>query len=155
MGIPVDTDGITWKVVASGLCVIVTGLFSWFGLGFREEQKTQNSRIDAAHARLDATVTKEDFREALATFRVERDAQHKDNKDERVRLHEETLRNFKELSQKIDTQAVQDQRILQLERELASTTKYADELKHLHIDPYERAVATLDQRVKFLETNTT
>jgi hypothetical protein len=153
MALPVDADGPTWKLIALGAWVVVTALFSWAAQSLRNEQKEQRANIVAAHKRLDDTVTKDDFKDALGIFRSERDAQHKDNRDERVRLHEETLANFKELSNKLDTQAVQDQRILQLERDLAILSKYSEDVKHLSVDPYVRETAVLKSRVDAIEAS--
>jgi len=153
MPVPVEPDGPGWRIIAIGAWALVTTLFGIIANRLRTDLKEQGARIDLAYTRLESTVNKEDFRDALATFRAERDAQHKDNRDERIRLHEETLANFEKLSQKLDSQAVQDQRILQLERDLAAVCKYAEDLKHMNVDPYVRATAVLESRVKALEND--
>lgn len=134
----------SWKIVEV-LIGLVTLLLS--GIGGR-----LYARVDAAHARLDNTVSRKDFKDELATFRDERDAQHRDGKEERQRNHQEGLTHFRELSIKLDTQAVQDQRLSQIERDLATISKYAGELKHVHIDPYAQLIGRLEERIKMLES---
>lgn len=102
--------------------------------------------------KVDNSVSKVEFKEALTELRSERDMQHTESRDERLRLHRENLDQFRDLASKLDTQAVQDQRILQCERDLLSLTKYTEDVKHLSVDPYVRATDVLKSKVDALES---
>lgn len=125
-----------WKL-AQVLMAILIGVLGWVGVRL--------------HSRVDAAVSKDDFRDALLALRNERDMQHREQREERLRLHHENITNFDKLAQKLDLQAVHEQRIAQCERAIAATTKYAEELKHVYVDPYLIEAAKLKQRVDIME----
>jgi hypothetical protein len=125
-----------WKI-AQILVAALVGVMLW---NFRRLQ-----------AKADDAVSKDDFKDALSILRGERDAQYKESRDERLRLHQENVANFRELAQKLDMQLVHEQRISQCERGVTEVTKYAEGLKHRYIDPYLIEAAKIKQRLDTME----
>jgi len=129
-----------WKL-AQILMGILLGLLGWMGVRL--------------HSRVDTSVSKDDFRDALVQLREERDSLHQESREERLRLHKENTENFRDLARKLDMQLVHEQRIAQCERDINSVTKYAEELKHVYVDPYLIESAKLKQRVDMMESRRT
>lgn len=129
-----------WKIAQIVMGLLV-GAFAWIA--------------NRLWNKVDGAVSKDDFRDTLVLLRNERDTQHKDSREERLRLHLENVANFEKLEAKLDKQAVHEVRILECERDIAAVKKYTEELKHVHVDPYTREMGILESRISSLEDKRT
>lgn len=120
-----------WSVVQA-LWVLLTGTVIWIG-------RRALGRLDTLEGQ---AVMREDFEKAIEDIRSERRRMHDENKDHLDRIEK-----------KIDVaaQATLLEKVRGLEAILERNRAYAEELKHIYVDPYVRAVDVLKAKVDRLE----
>lgn len=120
-----------------GLAAVIAG-FGWLF-------KRHVGRVDRIEAR---HVTRESLDATLTLMRTERRDMHLENKESMQTLGAKLDSLVERVAAPL---AVLQQRVDTLDGRVQELSRYTNDLKHLHIDPYEREVTKLRATVDLLE----